>query len=153
MKAFLFLSLILFCHHTAAFALSEVNAKAINEQFQKSVKPIFAAKCAVCHGKVDAMPWYYALPGLRQLMNHHLEEAKEHIDMSSTFPFKSEKDWSPEKQLEKISDEVQEAEMPPWYFRITHWNAKLTTEEQIAVLEWAKSSSQLVLKDKENTRK
>lgn len=87
------------------------NLVAINEQYLKEIKPIFQNKCFDCHGVQTKFPWYQKLPGVKQYIQNDIDESKEHIDMSSDFPFKSHS--SPEEDLQSIQEAIKKNEMPP----------------------------------------
>ncbi|MBK8204899.1 MAG: heme-binding domain-containing protein, partial [Bdellovibrionales bacterium] len=59
----------------------------INELYKFNVKQIFQKKCFDCHSQNTQYPWYYKIPGAKQLIDGDIEEAKEHLDFSNDFPF------------------------------------------------------------------
>lgn len=106
----------------------------INTDFQRSVKPIFDSKCMACHGRAPSLPWYSSLPVAKGLIQHDVEEAKEHLDMSAGFPFGGH--GSDLEDLEAIRDSVASGEMPPFRYRLLHWDSVLSSAEKDAVLTW-----------------
>ena len=110
----------------------------INELYEKTVKPIFKVKCLDCHGSGNKKPWYYRVPGVRQLMDSDIDEAREHLDMSNGFPFSGH--GSPQKDLEEIKEVISENSMPPWQYVAIHWESYLSTGERKMVLEWVEQS-------------
>ena len=61
--------------------------KKCQDAYRAEIEPIFKAKCFDCHSSSTRHPWYYKVPGVRQLINSDVKEAKEHLDMSQGFPF------------------------------------------------------------------
>ena len=41
----------------------------INKLYIKTVKPIFKKSCFDCHGNTTNYPWYYKVPGVKQLID------------------------------------------------------------------------------------
>ncbi|MFT6632237.1 MAG: mono/diheme cytochrome c family protein [Bacteriovoracaceae bacterium] len=112
----------------------------INEQYIKSVKPVFKNSCFDCHGDKTNYPWYYKLPGVKQLIDHDVKEAKKHLDFSKDFPFVSHD--TPVKDLDAIGKAVRNATMPPFRYRILHGDSELTEDEVKEVEKWIKESKE-----------
>lgn len=108
--------------------------KQINLSYQKQVKPIFEKKCFDCHGTITDFPWYYNIPGIKQLMDHDIAEAKEHMDMTNDFPFGGH--GSPVSDLNSLRDTIVNGTMPILMYRLTHPDSKLNQAEQKIVFEW-----------------
>jgi hypothetical protein len=118
--------------------MSQMHLDQTNQAFQKYVKVIFEKKCFDCHGSVNAFPWYYKVPGVKQMMDHDMEEAKEHLDMSNDFPFGGH--GEPVSDLKSIKKSIDEDTMPPFIYRLTHPDSKLTEAEQKIVFNWIDES-------------
>ncbi|MCB0406674.1 MAG: heme-binding domain-containing protein [Bdellovibrionales bacterium] len=110
------------------------NLKSINQEYVLKVKPIFESKCFDCHGINTEKPWYYVFPGIKQMINHDISEAKEHMDMVNDFPFGGH--GSPREDLEALKETVENESMPPLQYKIMHWNSLLTKEEKKIISEW-----------------
>ncbi|MDH5560817.1 MAG: heme-binding domain-containing protein [Deltaproteobacteria bacterium] len=116
-------------------SLSSQQIQEINRSYINEVKPIFMKKCMVCHNTKPDYPWYESIPGLGFIMRHHNEEGVEHIDFTNDFPFKGRKPLG--ELLEEFEEEVLlEDEMPPWYYLLTHWDARLTASEKKTIQKW-----------------
>lgn len=112
---------------------------AINQAYLKDIKPIFEAKCLMCHGVVSRMPLYAKVPPSSFLVKHDIEEAREHLDMSFDFPFVGKPTDVPQDGLEEVIEVVQEGSMPPFIYKIMHWHSGLNAEESKKILDWAKA--------------
>jgi cytochrome c peroxidase len=112
--------------------------KKINSHYLKDVKPIYQKKCFDCHGVVSKFPWYYKLYGVKQLMDNDIRTAKEHLDMSSDFPFAGH--GTPVTDLEAIKRSIEDDSMPPFKYVIMHWDSPLTQNEEKIILKWVNSS-------------
>lgn len=114
---------------------SKVAYQQINESYIKNVKPIFAKKCMDCHSSQTTYPWYYKIPGFKQAIDHDIDEAKHHIDMTQDFPFKSHA--APQEDLEAIIETIRDGSMPPFKYRIFHSGSAPTNEEKETIFKWA----------------
>ena len=110
----------------------------INDAYRLQVKNTIVKKCFNCHGIPEAMPWYYVVPGVKQLIESDMKEAKEYVDMSNDFPFKGR--GGPVRHLEELKEVVQGDEMPPFIYRIGHPNSTFTDEEKKALVQWVDMS-------------
>jgi hypothetical protein len=108
--------------------------KQINLSYQKQVKPIFEKKCFDCHGTITDFPWYYNIPGIKQLMDHDIAEAKEHMDMTNDFPFGGH--GSPVSDLNSLRESIVNGTMPILMYRLTHPDSKINQAEQKIVFGW-----------------
>lgn len=114
-------------------ALQEIAA-----EYERTVRPFFQAKCFDCHSHQTRYPWYHQLPGIRQWIDRDIREAHQHMDMSWGFPFKGH--GSPSEDLESIGEVVNKGTMPPFRYILMHWDARLTDEEKMAILQWVEKS-------------
>ncbi len=113
----------------------------INQEYLRRVKPIFQEKCLSCHGNVEKTPLYSKLPPASWLVNYDIEEAQEHMNMNADYPFYSKrKTVNLEKHLQELREVLEENEMPPWYYKILHWQSGLSTQEEKTILNWVTES-------------
>jgi hypothetical protein len=107
----------------------------IKTDYQALIQPIFQAKCFDCHSDRTHYPFYYRLPGAKQIIDKDIRQARKHLDMSQGFPFKNQ--IEPEKDLDVIHDVVSDDDMPPLLYRLAHWSSGLRESEKMAILRWA----------------
>jgi len=110
----------------------------INELYLKDVKPIFSKKCLSCHGVNNSLPWYYVLPGVKQLINSDMDEAKEHMDMSDDFPFAGH--GTAEDDLKALRKTVRDDDMPPIQYLLLHWDSDLELSDKKIINGWIDKS-------------
>lgn len=111
----------------------------INENYLRDIKPIFQRSCFDCHTLETRYPWYYNLPGAKQLIDRDTREAMKHIDMTTDFPFKGH--GSPSEDLEEIKKTIIKDTMPPFRYKIMHWRSRLTEEEKQKIIRWVEENS------------
>ncbi len=115
---------------------------AIQTAYDLDVKPIFQNKCFDCHSTSVRYPWYYPIPGVKQFIDDDIKEARRHLEMSKGFPFESRHGMA--KDLEELTEVIEQREMPPKLYLLMHGEAKLTDEEVKTILSWvAKAKSSL----------
>jgi len=112
--------------------------QSINSAYIKDIKPIFKIKCFDCHGTLENSPWYYNVPGIKQLMDWDMEEAKEHLDMRKDFPFVSHE--TPLEDLKSLKETIEEDEMPPLQYVLGHWDSRLNKKEKKKLYKWVEDS-------------
>ena len=114
----------------------------INQEYIKTVKPIFKKSCFDCHGNTTVYPWYYKVPGVKQLIDDDVNEAKSHLDFSKDFPFISH--GTPIKDLDAINKSINNESMPPFRYQIMHGDKKLTKDEIKQIKKWIRESKELL---------
>ena len=114
----------------------------INQEYLKSVKPIFQKSCFDCHGNTTVYPWYYKIPGVKQLIDSDIKESKKHLDFSKDFPFVSHE--TPIKDLDAIGKSIKNDSMPPFRYLIMHGDKKLTKGEVKQVDKWIRESKEML---------
>ena len=117
---------------------SELVKIEINKSYIERVKPIFKRSCFDCHGNTANYPWYYKIPGIKQLIDSDIETAKKHLDFTSDFPFKSHD--TPLNDLTAISKSIKNETMPPFGYRFMHSDTKLNDKERVLIQDWIEIS-------------
>ena len=120
----------------------EKKLEKINALYRSSVKPIFQQKCMDCHSDQTKYPWYYRIPGLKQLLDKDIREGLEHLDISNDFPFGGH--GSPQEDLEGIREVVENNSMPIFRYQVMHWKSRLTEEEKRTILNWVDRSEAIL---------
>jgi hypothetical protein len=122
----------------------EPEIKVVREGYRSRIEPIFQKSCMDCHSAQTRYPWYHKIPGIKQMLDSDIREAKHHLDLSDGYPFKSHA--TPIEDLDAIAESVQKGTMPSLFYRIMHRSDAMTHEEKKAVLEWAEKSKELLKK-------
>lgn len=118
--------------------------KEAKRDYQLRVEPIFKKSCMDCHSGQTLFPWYYKIPGIKQMLDSDISEARHHLDMSAGYPFKSHA--TPLEDFDAIAESIQKGTMPPFFYRIMHSEAVMTEDEKKTVLNWIEKSRLLLEK-------
>ena len=96
-------------------------------------KELFVRGCADCHSNKTKWPWYSNIAPLSWSIYHHVEEGREHFNVSM---------WGIQKKNDgdKASKEVKEGEMPLPSYLIAHPEARFSEEETKALIEGLKKT-------------
>ena len=97
------------------------------------VKPILERACYNCHSNETNWPWYSAVAPVSWLVAHDVNEAREHLNLSTWDEYRSE------VQKDKVAamwEMVDIGEMPLWYYQIMHPESELSEEDKNAFRKW-----------------
>jgi mono/diheme cytochrome c family protein len=85
-------------------------------------KELFVRTCADCHSNETNWPWYSNIAPVSWLVQHDVEEGREHFNVSM---------WGVQKKNDgdEAKEEFDEGEMPPWFYVIPHPEAQLSEAE------------------------
>jgi cytochrome c551/c552 len=108
------------------------------QSYDQQVKPLFQHACFDCHSKNTVWPWYYAVPGVRQYIESHVEEGREDLDLTDGFPFNT--DVPVLKHLRRIAGVVKRGDMPLWDYKLMHPAARLSDADRQVIVDWAQGS-------------
>lgn len=82
--------------------------------------------CFDCHSNETVWPWYSQIAPVSWLVEHDVAEAREHLNFS---------EWDREQRhAEDAAEEFEEGEMPLWFYKPLHPEARLSGEERAALL-------------------
>lgn len=98
------------------------------------VDAILRRSCYDCHSHETKWPWYNRVAPASWLIAHDVEEAREHLNFSTWDRYSSE-----EKAhlLEEMWEEVEEGEMPLWFYVPLHPEAELSEADMKTLEDWA----------------
>ena len=101
------------------------------------VKAILTRSCYDCHSHEAVWPWYSYVAPVSWLIAHDVEEGREELNFSMW------ERYSAEKKQEKIAEcweEVEEGEMPLWFYLPLHSEARLSENDRSVLRRWAKGA-------------
>ena len=98
------------------------------------VAAMLRAACYDCHSRETTWPWYSRIAPVSWLVASDVKDGRERLNFS---------DWPqalPEraaKRLERISEEVDDRDMPPAKYTLLHPEARLTAGQREQLMHWA----------------
>ncbi len=98
------------------------------------LKEILRSNCYDCHSNQTIYPWYAEIVPVSYWLSHHVDEGKEHFNVSDWEQYSAKKR---DHKLEELIEEVEEGEMPLSSYTWIHGN--LDTEEKEVLINWANS--------------
>jgi hypothetical protein len=78
--------------------------------------------CYDCHSNETEWPWYSHIAPFSWLVQNDVDEGREHLNFSEFD--------RPQRHAVDAAHEVEEGEMPLWYYRPLHPGARLDEEEK-----------------------
>ncbi len=118
------LVLILIAIQLVPYGTDHINPAVVVEPAWDTPKTrkLFFRTCADCHSHETKWPWYSHIAPVSWLVASDVDEGREHFNISM---------W--EIQAKNEGDEAakafREKEMPPWFYKIPHPEAKLSVQE------------------------
>ena len=101
------------------------------------VKAMLQNACFDCHSSQTNYPWYNAVGPIAWWLNHHIEEGKEHFDMSAWSTYSAKRK---DHKLEELAEWVENGEMPLESYTWTHGDAELSQEQVKLLVNWAQAA-------------
>jgi heme-binding protein len=100
------------------------------------VKSILRRACYDCHSNETRWPWYSHVAPASWLIRDHVFEGRRRLNFSVWGDYAYDPGTEAQK-LNAIAKLATNSKMPPWYYKMTHSGARLTTMEREAVAHWA----------------
>ena len=100
------------------------------------VRTALEAKCGDCHSQNTRYPIYSHLAPITWMIDRDVREGRASLDMSRWQLYKIEDRIS---ALTKMASEVHAGQMPPRGYVLLHPQARLSSEEQKLIYDWAKT--------------
>jgi hypothetical protein len=101
---------------------------------EPQVRTLLRRACYDCHSHETAWPWYTWVAPVSWLVTHDVNHGREELDFSRFESYEAAKQL---KSLRESAKEVEEGEMPLWYYVLLHPDARLGDEERRSLLNWA----------------
>ena len=101
---------------------------------EPQVRTLLRRACYDCHSHETAWPWYTWVAPVSWLVTHDVNHGREELDFSRFESYEAAKQL---KSLRESAKEVEEGEMPLWYYVRLHPDARLGDEERRLLLNWA----------------
>lgn len=105
-------------------------------EIPSNVHGILKQKCYDCHSNHTRYPWYFNLQPVGWWMYKHIEDGKRELNFSE---FKTYSAKKAAHKLEETVELVREKEMPLKSYVWLHPEARLSAEEEKALIDWIAS--------------
>lgn len=92
--------------------------------------------CYDCHSHQAKYPWYSNVAPISWMVEHHIEEGREHLNFSTWGTYEAKK---VNHKLEECMEEIKKGNMPMKPYVLMHSEAKMTDEQKTALVAWFKS--------------
>jgi len=107
----------------------------------EDVDTLLTRSCRNCHSNETRWPWYaYAAPG-SWLVIDHVNEGREHFNLSD-WGFTTEEGAD---MLDQMCEEAKGGSMPLRSYTWIHWDAKLTPEDVTRLCKWTADTAELLV--------
>lgn len=100
------------------------------------VKAMIKSACYDCHSNQTKYPWYSEIAPISWYIEHHIEEAQEHLNFSIWDTYSLRK---ANHKLEECYEELERHKMPTSNYVLMHKEAKLSNKQIITLAQWFKN--------------
>jgi len=97
------------------------------------VREILQRACYDCHSFATVWPWYAYVAPASWLVAWDVHDGRQHLNFHRWFG----KAKARADKLDEIVEEVDEEEMPLWFYLPLHPEAQLTRSERETLMRWA----------------
>jgi hypothetical protein len=101
------------------------------------VRSVLRRACYDCHSNETVWPWYSRIAPVSWMLERDVREGRAELNYSTW------KRYTEKQRLKKLREswkEVEEGEMPPWFYLPPHPAARLSAEDQAALRAWSEST-------------
>src|SRR6185437_8558724 len=116
------------------FGHSHINPPVTGEPAWASpeTRLLFRRACFDCHSNETVWPWYSHVAPVSWLVQRDVDGGRRHLNFT---------EWDqPQRHAKHVAAEVNQGDMPPWYYLPMHPAARLTAAEKQALLDGAEKS-------------
>ena len=99
------------------------------------VETILRRACYDCHSNETRWLWYARIAPISFLLARDVKEGRRELNFSIWDRYEQRRKA---RKLKEIVKEVEQGDMPPWYYIPVHTDAKLSQGDREAIVKWAK---------------
>jgi hypothetical protein len=102
------------------------------------VKTVLQSACYDCHSNETTWPWYSYIAPVSWLVAYDVRAGREELNFSTW------NRYSTKQQVEKLKEsleEIDEGEMPPWFYVAVHRDIQLSARDRAVLRTWARGST------------
>ena len=102
------------------------------------VAALLHAACYDCHSHETKWPWYSRIAPVSWLVASDVNEGRGHVNLS---------DWPQDaeraaKKLERMSEAIEDNDMPPAKYTVIHPDARLTADQRKQLTQWLDAAAE-----------
>jgi hypothetical protein len=101
------------------------------------VRAVLKRACYDCHSNETVWPWYARVAPVSFLLAQDVSEGREALNFSTWNRLDTKQRV---KAMQESWEEVQEGEMPPWFYLPPHPDARLSAADRALLRTWARSA-------------
>lgn len=116
------------------FGRTHVNSTKAKEPSWNSpaTRELIRRACFDCHSNETVWPWYSNIAPVSWLVQRDVNGGRSHLNFT---------EWDhPQRHAKDVAAEVNQGDMPPWFYLPMHPAAKLTGAEKQALVDGAEKS-------------
>ena len=98
------------------------------------IRALLKRACYDCHSHETVWPWYNQIAPVSWLLAWDVHEGREELNFSMWNQYTGKRK---DKMLKEIAEEIDEGEMPPWFYLPLHPEARLSSQELQQLRRWA----------------
>ena len=102
------------------------------------VKTVLKRACYDCHSNETHWPWYSSVAPMSWLVAYDVNEAREHFNFSTWGDYDEDEQRD---HLEEAWEEIEDGNMPLWYYLPLHPAARLDAKEKETLRTWILSQT------------
>jgi hypothetical protein len=102
------------------------------------VQTVLQSACYDCHSNETTWPWYSHIAPISWLVAHDVHAGRDDLNFSTW------NRYSTKQQVEKLKEtleEIEEGEMPPWFYLAVHRDIELSARDRDVLKTWARGSA------------
>lgn len=98
------------------------------------VKAVLRRACYDCHSNETVWPWYSQVAPLSWWVVYDVNEGRKELNYSTWDRYSAQEQV---KKLKESWKEIQEGEMPPWWYNVAHNEARLSVQDRELLRQWS----------------
>jgi Haem-binding domain len=99
------------------------------------VESVLRRACYDCHSNETFWPWYERVAPISFLLARDVKAGRRELNLSIWDRYDQRRKA---RKLKEIVKEVEEGDMPPWYYVTVHSDAKLSQNDRETIVKWSK---------------
>ncbi len=110
-------------------ALEYVNMECPSAEIAGMVK----TSCYDCHSYETRYPWYSNIAPVSWMLNHHIQEGREHVNFSIWGDYSSRRQRAVKAECMEV---LEKGEMPLRGYTMIHKEARLPDDKKAVLIDW-----------------